>query len=431
MSIQKTIKVDSRRPNLNARFFEQGLPKSAVLLSFKEFDKLIRKSITRFPGEVSLDLAKEVAYQEPPCHFQDTAHALFHEKVWESLEELREELRESLLKTQEAQKGDTPQDIKSLTELWLEDVEVSRKSSGTRASRQTAVNHILGYLPRKATVSDIDPDSFDSGFVKYLSAYRSKRTGEKLADSTLHQVHKQVHQLLKWARKKKVLGFVEKEKVSAPKPRSIALERDEVKKVLKAIEDDNTFSHAAFSTGAVRNIRRSVKFLRYTGVRRSELYHLRLEDIFPEGTSLRPFPHCLVLPKGSSERANPKDANINHKFIRSIANKTLLKFLKKDLENRSKYEVWFIDNGYGTQQWSDPQGIYRNLKSILKKLGIEGVQPCHVWRHTAGAEFTESGQPLTLVQHILGHSTAQTTAKYYQNADRIQRQFEAAASVLD
>ena len=52
MSIQKTIKVDSRRPNLNARFFEQGLPKSAVLLSFKEFDKLIRKSITRFPGEV-------------------------------------------------------------------------------------------------------------------------------------------------------------------------------------------------------------------------------------------------------------------------------------------------------------------------------------------------------------------------------------------
>ena len=435
MSIQKTIKVDSRRPNLNARFFEQGLPKSAVLLSFKEFDKLIRKSITRFPGEVSLDLAKEVAYQEPPCHFQDTAHALFHEKVWGELEVLRLKLRESLLKTQEAQKGDTPQDIKSLTELWLEDVEVSRKSSGTRASRQTAVNHILGYLPRKATVSDIDPDSFDSGFVKYLSAYRSKRTGEKLADSTLHQVHKQVHQLLKWARKKKVLGFVEKEKVSAPKPRSIALERDEVKKVLKAIEDDNTFSHAAFSTGAVRNIRRSVKFLRYTGVRRSELFNLRLSDIHLEGTDRRPFPHCIVLPKGNKAKTggcgDSRDANNNHQTIRSIGNPTLLAFLKQDLASRSKNEIWFLDNGHGSPQWSSPQGIYRNVANLLKKLGITGVQPCHVFRHTVGIEMTEAGKPISFTQHALGHSTAQTTLNRYQDVGRIQRELGNALAVID
>ena len=426
MSIQKTIKIDSRRPNLNARFFEQGLPKSAVLINFKDFDRLIKKSING--SGLCPKLAKEVAYQEPPAHFQDPAHSLFHEKVWESLEELRLKLRETLLKSRVVDNSSTPKDIRSLTALWKE----TGKSEGTLATRQTAINHLLGYLPRKALIGDIDVKLWDIGYVSYLNAYRSKRTGEKLSAGSKHQVHKQVHQFWQWCRKKSLIEFVEKElTLPEPAPRSIALEKDQVKQVLAAIEDDSFFSHAAFSTGAVRNIRRSVRFLRYTGVRRAELYNLRLEDIFPEGTSLRPFPHCLVLPKGSQERANPKDANINHKFIRSIANKTLLKFLKKDLENRSKYEIWFLDNGYGSPQWGNPSGIYRNLKTILKKLGIEGVQPCHVWRHTAGAEFTEASQPITLVQHILGHSTAATTAKYYQNADRIQRQFEAAASVLD
>ena len=202
MSIQKTIKVDSRRPNLNARFFEQGLPKSAVLINFKDFDRLIKKSING--SGLCPKLAKEVAYQAPPCHFQDPAHSLFHEKVWESLEDLRLKLRETLLKSRVVDNSSTPKDIRSLTALWKE----TGKSEGTLATRQTAINLLLGYLPRKALIGDIDVKLWDIGYVSYLNAYRSKRTGEKLSAGSKHQVHKQTHQFFKWCRKKSLIDFV-------------------------------------------------------------------------------------------------------------------------------------------------------------------------------------------------------------------------------
>ena len=71
------------------------------------------------------------------------------------------------------------------------------------------------------------------------------------------------------------------------------------------------------------------------------------------------------------------------------------------------------------------------VANLLKKLGITGVQPCHVWRHTVGIEMTEAKQPTAYTQYALGHASAKITLDRYQDVSRIQRELGNALAVID
>ena len=97
---------------------------------------------------------------------------------------------------------------------------------------------------------------------------------------------------------------------------------------------------------------------------------------------------------------------------------------------RNKNEVWFLDNGCGSRFYAQKTSLTRMMKSVMTEMGIDDVQPCHAFRHTAAIELHEAGADLPTIQHYLGHSNPQTTAQRYLNTERVQRTLGNAAQLL-
>jgi integrase len=60
-----------------------------------------------------------------------------------------------------------------------------------------------------------------------------------------------------------------------------------------------------------------------------------------------------------------------------------------------------------------PLGVTLHLRRLLRRAKITGVQPCHVWRHTAATALLDSGQNIKTVQARLGHLTPAITLALY------------------
>jgi integrase len=60
-------------------------------------------------------------------------------------------------------------------------------------------------------------------------------------------------------------------------------------------------------------------------------------------------------------------------------------------------------------------GIWDVLEPIAQRAGAVGRWNPHAFRHHGGKTWFDAGKPLPLVQLKLGHSRAETTARYYAN----------------
>ena len=135
-----------------------------------------------------------------------------------------------------------------------------------------------------------------------------------------------------------------------------------------------------------------------TGLRVSELIGLQLKDLHLSMGLL------LTTGKGDKERIVP----LGDLAIQWI--ETYLEEARPFLTRKHPEESHLFVNNHGKQL--SRQGIWKNLKALVRKAGITKNVTPHTLRHSFATHLLENGADLRTVQELLGHADISTTQIY-------------------
>lgn len=149
-----------------------------------------------------------------------------------------------------------------------------------------------------------------------------------------------------------------------------------------------------------------VEFLVSTGCRLSEVVDVDKDSINWHEMSL------FVVGKGSKER----------KVYFSVKAKILLqKYLKA---RRDINEALFVASRYPYKRLGG-RSIQREIKNIAARAGFDKSVYPHLLRHSFASHSINSGMPLHIIQHLMGHETPSTTQIYAQlNDENIRHEYK-------
>lgn len=135
-----------------------------------------------------------------------------------------------------------------------------------------------------------------------------------------------------------------------------------------------------------------------TGLRVSELIGLQLKDLHLSMGLLQ------TTGKGDKERIVP----LGDLAIQWI--ETYLEEARPFLTRKHPEESHLFVNNHGKQL--SRQGIWKNLKALVRKTGITKNVTPHTLRHSFATHLLENGADLRTVQELLGHADISTTQIY-------------------
>ena len=154
-----------------------------------------------------------------------------------------------------------------------------------------------------------------------------------------------------------------------------------------------------------------IQLLYYTGVRRSELIDLQLQDInFSEGL-------MKVLGKRKKERLLPLLPEIKAQ---------LLYFL----EQQKKHQIprgsdYFFITSQGKKL--SEAFVYETVKTYLSKVSTKTKRSPHVLRHSFATHLLDQGADLNAIKDLLGHSSIAATQHYtHSSMKKIQEVYKKA-----
>ena len=145
-----------------------------------------------------------------------------------------------------------------------------------------------------------------------------------------------------------------------------------------------------------------IKVLVNTGLRESELRHIKLEDI-----NFRNKTMTVHADKTTDFRVIPLNDEAYTEFT-SLRNEFYSTTKKQHLVTRAKEHQTYVfcdDEGRPIKKLTSP------ITKTAKKAGLEGVSP-HTLRHTFASHLVMSGVDLRAVQRLLGHKNISTTMMY-------------------
>ena len=172
----------------------------------------------------------------------------------------------------------------------------------------------------------------------------------------------------------------------------IPFSEKELELVLQNIESEEGFE-------AVRD-RLLVELLYSTGIRRSELIHLRVDAVDFSNSTIK------VLGKRNKERLIP---------VLAVVLKQMRLYLKErsDLEDIRDTECFFLTKkGLKLSE----SFVYRLINSYFSKVSEKVKRSPHMLRHTFATHLLNNGADLNSVKELLGHSSLASTQVYTHNS---------------
>jgi integrase/recombinase XerD len=188
-----------------------------------------------------------------------------------------------------------------------------------------------------------------------------------------------------------------------------ALSKPEVSSLLRSLRNGATNCRVECDT----TLATAVQIMVSTGIRVGELCKLRVEDVAPDGSSLR------VQGKGSRDRV----AYISDAALRT----ELLEVTQRRRQAADTCGALFL-NRY--QLPIKPQSVRSKLRRYADEVGFARRITPHMLRHTAATLLIETGVDIRFVQRLLGHSSIATTEIYTHVSDESLRKTLERADVL-
>lgn len=135
-----------------------------------------------------------------------------------------------------------------------------------------------------------------------------------------------------------------------------------------------------------------------TGIRRSELVRIDVEDINPENGVL-----MIRKGKGGKDRVVPVGDR-----VLSWVNQYLEKCRPLLLVSLEEHALFLT--GYGER--FNAQYIGNWVRRMMDKVGITSSGSCHLLRHSCATHMLENGADIRYIQQLLGHARLDTTQIY-------------------
>jgi len=160
------------------------------------------------------------------------------------------------------------------------------------------------------------------------------------------------------------------------------------------------------------DFRIAVRLMVSTGIRVGELCKLQVEDVSPDGTTLR------IQGKGSRDRVA---------YVIDFELRDELGRLAQQRRTNGGVSALFV-NRYGSP--IKPQSIRSKLRRSAAEAGLTRRVTPHMLRHTAATLLIETGVDIRFVQRLLGHSSIATMEIYTHVSDEALRMTLEQANVL-
>ncbi len=193
------------------------------------------------------------------------------------------------------------------------------------------------------------------------------------------------------------------------------------KRLPRALSRDETFTLLSSVLSSESRRRRwrdcglgvAIRLMISTGIRVGELCILRVDDVSPDGSTMR------VHGKGSRDRITyVADVSLRRALCRLVQNRRNA--------SRSCLAIFLNRNGSPMR----PQSIRSSLKHCANEAGLARRITPHMLRHTAATLLIETGVDIRFVQRLLGHSNIATTEIYTHVSDEALRLALERADVL-
>jgi integrase/recombinase XerD len=155
----------------------------------------------------------------------------------------------------------------------------------------------------------------------------------------------------------------------------------------------------------------AVRLMLATGLRVGELCRLRLDDLSPDGATLR------VQGKGSRDRVA---------FVTDARLRTELRDYARRRHSGGSEPLFVNRRGAPLR----PHSVRSDLRRLARAAGIGRRLTPHMLRHTAATLLIESGVDIRFVQRLLGHASIATTEIYTHVSDEALRETLERADVL-
>ncbi|MCB9256609.1 MAG: tyrosine-type recombinase/integrase [Chitinophagales bacterium] len=138
----------------------------------------------------------------------------------------------------------------------------------------------------------------------------------------------------------------------------------------------------------------------WTGMRRSELIHLKSQNFDPMSKSVK------VLGKGKKERKIPVGDEVFLKLKHYIQ-------LRNEFFEREDFEYLFVNSKANRL---DPKLVYNIIDGILSTCWSTEKKSPHILRHSFATHLLNRGADLNAIKELLGHSSLAATQVYTHNS---------------
>ncbi|MBE6138529.1 MAG: site-specific tyrosine recombinase XerD [Firmicutes bacterium] len=270
------------------------------------------------------------------------------------------------------------------------------------------LNDFCDYLKIDKKYSNLTVESYHIEIKKYLDFFKDKNLNienikntdikeylhhmkqSKISDRSLAHNVSAIRTFYKFLLIEKIIDINPSEFLELPKLKKTlptALSKEEVETLLDInLKDNYSYRNKAM-----------LELMYATGLRVSELVHLKINDI--------DFENCFVrtMGKGNKERIIP----INDYSIYYIR-KYILEYRSEMMKN--KYHDFIFVNNHGLPMTR--QGFFKIIKTLAIEKDIKTSLSPHTLRHSFATHLLDYGADLRSIQEMLGHSNISTTQIY-------------------